>query len=207
MFFYRLFCTILALLSKILFNLKVYGRENVPQLGGFIIASNHKSYLDPICVGAASPRPLHFMAREDLLSIRAFGSLLRLVGVFAVKRDTADTGAIRVALKWLNKGEGVALFPEGARSSDGAIKSELKKGVGFLSYKSGCPVIPAYVKGSSKALPKNSRFIKFGQTIKVYLGKRIDCKGCNAPNEKEAYSKITDKVCDSLMELAKLYGI
>lgn len=207
MFLYRVFRLILKLLFKILFNLQVCGKENIPHSGGYIVASNHASYLDPICVGIAFPKPLHFMAREDLFSIKLLGPILRSIGVFALRRDTADRASIKKALKSLMNGEGLALFPEGTRTSNGSIKSELKKGVGLLAYNSKSPIIPVYIQGSNKILPRNSRFIKFGHTIKVYIGKSIDCDEFKGINTKDAYSRIADKVRDSLIELAKLYNI
>ena len=59
-----------------LFNIRVYGRKNVPVSGGLLVASNHQSYLDPILIGAAIDRRLCFMARRTLFRNRLFGALL-----------------------------------------------------------------------------------------------------------------------------------
>jgi 1-acyl-sn-glycerol-3-phosphate acyltransferase len=124
----------------------VFGKKHIPKVGGFILASNHVSYLDPIALGVSSPRKLNYMARHDLFFNHWFSWLLSSVGSFPVKRDSADTSAIKEAMRRLTNGEPLVLFPEGSRRFNGK-SSEPQPGIGFLASKLNIPVIPAFIKG------------------------------------------------------------
>jgi 1-acyl-sn-glycerol-3-phosphate acyltransferase len=150
---------------------QIRGTENVPKKGGFIIAGNHASFLDPIVFGTACPRTLNYMARDTLFKRPVFGWILRHVNAFPLKRNAADIGAIKEALKRLKENQGLLLFPEGERRSDGKIGEGLE-GVGFLARKSGVPVVPAYVEGTETVLPKGAKFIRRGR-IKVVFGEPV----------------------------------
>ena len=162
-------------LCKVFFHLylktKVIGDKNIPPRGSFIVAGNHVSFLDPVAFGIASPRRLNYMARDTLFRNRLFGWVLRHVSVFPLKRNSANIGAIKEALRRLGNGEGLLLFPEGTRSANGCLKDPLE-GVGFLARKSGASVIPAYVQGTDKALPKGAKFIK-PKAIRVIFGEAV----------------------------------
>lgn len=170
--------TILRFLSivlcKIFFRIKVCGRENIPKKKGFILASNHLSYLDPIILGICSPRKLNFMARHDLFFNHFFGWLILRVGAFPVQRNSADRSALGEAIRRLKAGGGLLLFPEGRRQSGlDAVPLEPLAGVGYLAAKTDTAVIPAYIKGTDRAMPKGAKFIRPGR-IEVYFGRQIN---------------------------------
>ena len=168
---YSFLRAIAALILKIIFHLEVKGKENIPQEGGFILASNHISYLDPIALGVACPRRLNYMARHDLFDKPLFGWLLSHICVFPVKRDSVDLSAIKEAIRRLKDGKGLVLFPECARQTGAAIL-EPRSGVGFLAKKLGVPVIPAFVKGTEGVLPKGAKTIRINK-ISIYFGRQV----------------------------------
>lgn len=169
---YSLSKAICALLFKLLFRIKIYGKEHIPKKGGFILASNHVSYLDPPALGIACPRKLNYMARHDLFSIPLFSRWLSAVGVFPVKRGRVDIFALKMAMKRLRNGEGLLLFPEGTRQGSAGLLGKPEPGIGFLAAKLNVAVIPAFIKGTEKAFPRNSKFIH-PQRISVWFGKQI----------------------------------
>lgn len=170
---YWILRSICVLLCKIFFRVKVYGRRNIPKNGGFILASNHLSHLDPVVLGVVCPRRLNFMARHDLFLHRFFGGLISRLGAFPVKRNTADRWALKEAMKRLNRGGGLVLFPEGARQAGMNNQASVPQGgIGFLAAKVNVPVIPAYIKGTQTALPKGAKCIKPGR-VSVYFGEKI----------------------------------
>src|SRR3989338_6346732 len=118
------------LISRLFFRISWQGRENIPKKKGFIIASNHVSYLDPVMVGVACPRKLNYMARHDLFSNHFFSFWLYNVGAFPVRRKTADISALKEAIKRLNDGEGLILFPEGGRVENITSNKRPLAGVG-----------------------------------------------------------------------------
>jgi len=159
------------ILFKIAFRFKAFGKKNIPKRGAFILASNHISYLDPIALGIACPRKLNFMARHDLFSNYLFSKWLSCVGVFPVKRNSADLSALKEAMRRLKNGAGLVLFPEGSRGFEGD-SNQPQPGIGFLAAKLNVPVVPAFVKGSQEALPRGAKFIKPVE-VSVYFGKQI----------------------------------
>lgn len=165
---YWFFRSLSALIFKTVFRIKVYGKNNIPQKGGFILASNHVSYLDPVAIGVACPRKLNFMARHDLFDNPAFSWLLYRLGAFPVKRDSADLSALKEAMKRVKQGKVLTVFPEGSRAFDG-ISNEPQPGIGFLAAKLNVPVVPAFIRGTYDAFPKGAKFIRPAQ-ICVYFG-------------------------------------
>jgi 1-acyl-sn-glycerol-3-phosphate acyltransferase len=180
---------------KIICRIKVYGQENIPRKEGFILAGNHVSFLDPVVLGVACPRKLSYMARDTLFRNKAFALLLSEIGVFPVKRNSADRAALKEALRRLGHGRPLALFPEGTRRALG-VDAKVHAGVGFLSVKANVPVIPAFVKGTETALPRGARFIR-PVRVAVYFGKQI-------PVERRlSYQDITQQVMTSIQSLSQ----
>ncbi|MDD5116744.1 MAG: lysophospholipid acyltransferase family protein, partial [Candidatus Omnitrophica bacterium] len=142
---YRFSRLVLLILLKLFFRFEVKGRENIPKEGGFILAANHVSYLDPVAVGSACPRPVHFMARDNLFLKPVLNSWLKAVEVIPLKRNAADLTAIKTGLQLVRKGEALALFPEGTRRTGKDKYLNPEPGVGFLAAKGNVPVIPAFV--------------------------------------------------------------
>lgn len=168
---YSVLKSIATFFLKVFFRLQVFGRENIPCQGGFILASNHSSYLDPVAVGVASSRKLNFLAKQELFSRPLFSWVLRHVGAFPIKRDSADLSALKEALRRIKSGQGLLVFPEASRSVNG-ISYEPQPGVGFLASKLSAPVVPAFVQGTEKVLPKYAKMLRFHK-IRVYFGRQI----------------------------------
>lgn len=192
MLVYR-FCRLLSfLLLRVFFGLEVRGRENIPKQGGFILASNHVSYIDPFAVGCRAGRILNYMAKAELFSGNFSNWFLRQLGCFPVKQDTPDLPALKEAIRRVRRGEGLLLFPEGTRVS-GEVAP--KAGVGFLTVKLGVPVIPAFVGGTEIVLPRGSRFFKFHK-IKVTYGSQIPIE------RRMPYEDIARQVMQSIRRLS-----
>ncbi|MGA2775764.1 MAG: lysophospholipid acyltransferase family protein [Candidatus Omnitrophota bacterium] len=169
---YKVSRFIIFLFLKICFWLKTEGRAHIPESGGLIIASNHLSYLDPLAVGCACPRRIDFMARDSLFKAPVLGTWMRAVGAFAIKRNSADISAMKEAIYRLQHGRVLTLFPEGTRQASVLLSTKVEPGVGFLAAKSGATVIPAFVSGTEKALPKGAKFFKFAR-IRVKFGAAV----------------------------------
>ena len=146
---------------------RIHGMEHVPAEGAFILASNHVSNLDPVVLGISVPCRVNFMAKDTLFKKQPLGFFLRELWAFPIRRETADFGALKEALKRLKKGRPVLVFVEGTRRI-GDTPSTAQPGVGFLAVKAGVPVIPAYVSGTEKAMPPGSRSFTRGPVIVRY---------------------------------------
>jgi 1-acyl-sn-glycerol-3-phosphate acyltransferase len=193
---YSIFKALFFLLFKIFLRFEIKGSENIPEKGGFILASNHLSNLDPIALGAACPRKLNFMAKDSLFRNSLFSWILERVGAFPLKRNSADPSALKEAITRLSKGEALVVFPEGTRRK-GTSHNSAQPGVGFLVAKTNSPIIPSYIKGTDLVLPKGYKFIRL-RKISVYFGKQISLERSESHN----YQDIADKTMYGIGHLA-----
>ncbi len=154
------------------FRLRVFGRENVPAVGGVILAANHQSFVDPPLVGAGLNRPVHFMARKTLFEqFFLFTWLIRSVNAFPVERDRGDVGAVREAMRRLRAGAAVTVFPEATRTHDGGIQ-DFKPGPFLIASRTGVPVVPTVIDGAFEAWPR-SRVLPTPGAVAVAFGRPL----------------------------------
>ena len=194
---YRIVSLLAFIACKILFRCQVKGIENIPKRGGFILASNHVSYLDPVVLGAICPRRVNFMAKEELFCHPLISWFLAQVGAFSVKRDSADLSALKYALRCLKVGEALVLFPEGSRRFD-SVSTEPYAGIGFLTAKLDVPVIPAYIEGTERALPRGAKFIRPAK-ISVHFGKQISIE------RRVPYQDIARHIMDNIRQIGRAH--
>lgn len=160
---------VLAVLLRGYFRVRLEGLEEVPRKGPLVLAVNHVSALDPIIVAALFPRPVHFMAKEELFRNPLLGQVMRWVYAFPVRRGEADRQAVSRALELLRAGRVVGIFPEGTRSLDGQL-GRLQGGAAWLALKGGAPVLPALILGTQLAMPKGVRWPRRVQ-VRVRFGR------------------------------------
>lgn len=166
---------LLKVVTRLFFRLRVSGIANLPAAGSYIIAPNHASYIDAFVLISAlrsrSFEDLYIIGLQRFFTGRLGGAFARLAHVIPIDPDTHLAKALQMASFILRNGKSLLIFPEGGRSYDGELM-EFKKGVGILSVELGVPVIPAYIRGSFEALPRQEKWPKFS-AIKVTLGKPL----------------------------------
>lgn len=155
---------------------KIYGRENVPRTGPVIIAPNHASMMDPPLVGWITPRVLRVMAKQELfgtssLPRRAFDYFIRGIGTFPVQRGRPDRKALRTAMAVLRRGNGLLLFPEGSRTTDGTLGAA-EPGLGMIAHATKSPIVPVYLHGTDAAWSKTHPALRPVPT-EVHFGKPL----------------------------------
>lgn len=173
---------------KPVYRFDVIGREHFPAEGGVLMCSNHIDNLDPPVVGINAPRPVHFMAKEELFKVPILGKMLPDLNAFPVKRGMSDREALRKGLGILKEGKVLGLFPEGTRSKTGQLGKGMA-GAGFFALRSDAHVVPCAVIGPYKAFAK----------LKVVYGKPIDMK---ALRERKASAEETTEII--MAEIHKL---
>jgi len=125
----------------------ITGLEHLPRSGGVLVVSNHVSLADPVILMAVSPRPLAFMAKEEIFRPPLARLILHLWGgSFPVRRAGTDIRAVREAFALLETGAPVVVFPEGTRRPAGL--GEAHRGVGYLAARAGHPVVPVAIVGT-----------------------------------------------------------
>jgi 1-acyl-sn-glycerol-3-phosphate acyltransferase len=163
-FLYAAGKSLFACAFRTIWRARVSGRHNVPVTGGVILAANHVSLADPPLVGCFAPRPIHYLAKEELFRPPGFGWLIRQVNAIPLKRGAGDVGALRTAQKILKAGGAVILFPEGTRQKSGRF-GPARPGVGLLAALAKVPVVPVYV-GGSQGLRRLARLqVAYGQPL------------------------------------------
>ena len=154
---------------------RVEGVEDLPKAGPLIIAANHMSNADPPFIGgwlapALQRRPV-FLAKESLFK-GPLGMLIRSLGATPVKAGGNDIEAFRVAKRILDDGGVVAILPEGTRSYDGVL-ARPKPGVSLLATRTGAPVLPVGISGTSTLIGREQRFPAIGTRIILRAGRQF----------------------------------
>lgn len=193
--FYAVTKLIFQMLFKILLRMEVSGRENIPDKGPLVIASNHLSLLDPPVLGTAATRKVHFMAKQELF-VPILGDIYKALGAFPVRRGGADRSAIKHGLEILQRGDVLAIFPEGTRSKTGKL-GKAEPGALMLAGKSQAAIVPACVVGTDI-----KRCGKLWPKVKVVFGKPMYFPADQTVN-KEVLKELTDELMRRIAELQK----
>ena len=137
---------VIAIIIKPFFlRLQIEGEENIPAMGGCVIACNHTLGADYVVLGYASPRQLYYMAKSEIFAFHPLlAKLVASAGAFPVQRGKGDTQAIEQAVAIVKTGKIVGMFPEGTRSRSGVLRRG-KPGAARIALGAGAPVVPAAV--------------------------------------------------------------
>jgi 1-acyl-sn-glycerol-3-phosphate acyltransferase len=204
---YALVKPVVFALMRLLFRLETREAWRVPAAGPALLVSNHSSVLDPPLIGSVARRRLAFLAKAELFRIPVFGALLRRLGARPLRRAGADPAAMRTALRVLEEGGALLVFPEGTRGPEGVLRPA-RAGAGMLAVVSGAPVVPVYVSGSGRAWPKGARFPRPAR-VRVAFGEplRFDAKrGGDRREQYEAASRAMMAAIARLKEALEAHG-
>jgi 1-acyl-sn-glycerol-3-phosphate acyltransferase len=179
------------------FRLRSRGVEHLPPSGGFVLAANHISNLDPWPLGLPlfPRRHLRFMAKSEL-----YWWPLKLVldgaGAFPVRRGERDTVAIETAVRLCREGEIVVMFPEGTRRAKGLRKkheARPRAGAARIALEAGVPLVPAAVSGTD-------RLSRLGP-LRVAYGPPVALDDLAEPESRAAAQTATDRLMEEIARL------
>lgn len=151
----------------LLLKARVFGLHNVPERGGVLLVCNHQSFMDPVLVTMALHREGNYMARDSLFKNPFFRRLIESLNAFPVRRNTADLGAIKEALRRIKQGRVVVVYPEGTRTEDGRI-GPMFPGLGAIAKKAEATIVPTLIDGVFQAWPRDRKFPRLGDVIIEY---------------------------------------
>jgi 1-acyl-sn-glycerol-3-phosphate acyltransferase len=171
MSFYQFARAVVLSVFKVVFRVRVVGKDRVPSTGAYIVAPSHRSILDIPFAAFITPRTVRFLAKDELFRTPLGGRFFDALGAVKVERGTADRAALRALEDALAAGSPVAVFPEGTRQS-GAEIAELFAGAAFLALKLGVPIVPVGIGGSEHILPKGKVFPRIHR-VAVSVGRPI----------------------------------
>ncbi|MFA5292417.1 MAG: lysophospholipid acyltransferase family protein [Phycisphaerae bacterium] len=193
----RVFC-------KIYFEPKAYNISYIPEKGGFLLLSNHQSFLDPMINANPLRRQCCFAARSTLFTKPVFGTLVRSFNAIPIKRGQADLTAMRMFVEKLKDGYGLVLYPEGTRTRDGKI-AEIKPGFGLLARKANVPIVPSVIDGAYECWPKHKKIFSSGKVYVTY-GPPIPARKVAELGDREFAKYITKILRDMQTELRLKVG-
>jgi 1-acyl-sn-glycerol-3-phosphate acyltransferase len=151
---------------------KIYGIENVPKEGGFVIACTHNGYIDILNLGVSMlPREIHFMAKKQLFDMKGLGWLIKNLNAFPVDRENPGPSVIKIPRQLIKEGKIVGIFPSGTRSSE---NSELKAGAVTIAQLAKSQIVPAAYIGPKNAkgvFKRQKGFLIYGKPFTVEGGK------------------------------------
>ncbi len=182
---------------KLVFRHRATGTEHVPATGGFVLAANHWSNLDPwpLAIPLFPHRFLRFMAKAELFWF-PLGRLIRAGGAFKVRRGESDGEAIATAVELVREGYAVVMFPEGTRRRKGVRKrheARWRSGAARIALTAEVPLVPAGISGTE-------RLARLGP-LRVAYGPPIATDDLSGLPIGEAARVATDRLRDAITAL------
>ncbi|HBT71463.1 MAG TPA: 1-acyl-sn-glycerol-3-phosphate acyltransferase [Lysinibacillus sp.] len=166
---YKLAANVVKVILKLMGSkARVYGEENLPKDGGYIIACTHTGYVDILNLGVAMyPREIHFMAKKQLFEMKGLGWLIERLNAFPVDRDNPGPSVIKIPSQLLKEGKIVGIFPSGTRSSEG---TDLKQGAITIAQLAKAQIVPAAYVGARNAgdvMKRGKGYLIYGEPFYV----------------------------------------
>lgn len=187
---------------------EVKGLENVPETGGFIVASNHLSFFDSVIIQAMTPRMVHFFAKAEYFNRpgvkgRVMRGFFESVGSIPVERgeQAASVAALDELVRLIETGQGVGIYPEGTRSRDGRLYRG-RTGVGWLALTTGAPVLPVGLADTDRLQPPG-RTMALPHKFSLTIGKPIQVERLGRKHSLPVRRETTERIMD---EIAAITG-
>lgn len=203
-FHYRLMRRMFQVTVGTFCGVRVFNRHVEPTDGSCAYICNHQSFLDPMLVGFALRRPLNYMARDTLFHIPIFGAAIASVYAFPVRRNTADTGALKEAMRRLKNNGQVVVFAEGTRTSDGRI-GPLLPGVALLAQRAAKWTIPVVIDGAYEAWPRTQLLPGRGNIV-VQYGTPIPQEQARAMTGEQFITQVRDSMIQIQADVRRRVG-
>ena len=178
-FTYKLTQHSITIVAKMFWRLRVIHKDRWPRDGGGLLCANHQSFLDPPLIGSSCPQRMNYLARKTLFDHPVFGWVIGWLEAIPLERDGLGIGGLKEALRRLQGGELVLIFPEGTRSEDGELQP-LQPGFCALARRGRVPIIPVAIDGPFKVWPRHQKWpgrapitIAVGEAISVETIKEL----------------------------------
>ncbi len=181
---------------RLYFRGSVIKSETAIPKGKLIVVANHASNFDPPLLSGGFPRPISYMAKEELFNESAFSQLITSLGAYPVNREGFDRRAIKQAIARLDQGWAVGIFLEGTRTVDGRVYNP-KLGAALISAKTQAPLLPVCLCGTYKIEQKDKKLPQ-PVKVKIKIGEIIEPP---SSVKKEQLEIVTDKCAEAINAL------
>lgn len=197
--FYKVARAIVWFLIKILFKIEINGLENVSEDSGYILASNHRSLIDPAFIAVKLKPRVYYMAKKELFWW-PFSVIIRALGAFPVRRGEGDHSALDTANNIIKSGKVLGIFPEGTRSKSGEPLRP-KSGVAIIAKDTKADILPVGIHFEGKLHLRSNVTVTYGKLIK------FEELGLNEETSPSAIKKASRLIMDRIVELSTPKGI
>ena len=179
------------LVYRMFYNIHFEGIENIPENEGVIIASNHRSYADPVLLTMYMKKPVRYMAKEELFKNKLFGAFIKMLGSFPVRRGKGDMQIIEDSVDIIKQGHNLVIFPEGTRAKENKV-GKGKTGVAMIAAKAGADVLPVGICFDGPKLKFRCKLtVKIGKLIKA---EELSVTGTTPKELKGVKRRIMDEI-------------
>lgn len=187
--------------SKIFWSIRFEGTENIPKdEGGFVVVSNHPTYLDPVWISIPVKKNLRYMAWDQVFGWPIVGKLIRYLGAFPVKTEASVTkSAVVESLRTLRGGGVLLIFPEGEREFADGKMLEFKSGAAHVAMNAGVPILPVSVRGGNRIWPRGKKFPSLFRRVELIFHPTIrPPERDDRPDLEEQLEKINDELVKTI---------
>ena len=192
--FYRFIRGFFGGFFKLVYRVKIVGRENEVTDKPYIVCANHTRLMDVVMLVISFKGQINFMAKKEIFKVPILRSFVKAMGGFPIDRKGSDVAAIKKTISMLNEGNNIGIFPQGTRRPfENPRDTEVKDGIGMIASRAGVGFMPVYIK------TKREKLSLFRRT-KIVIGEYISPEelACDKTGrEKYAYVSeyVFDKVC------------
>ena len=186
------------ILNKTFWFIRYCGLENIPDksVGGFMIVSNHQTYIDPVWIcPPIKYRRFRFMAWDEAFGWSFIGSLIAYLGAFPVSVDVGEAlDAMREALRTLRDGAALVVFPEGEREFADGKTLPFKTGAVRIAFHAGVPILPVTVRGGNRIWPRGQKYPRLFRRIEIIYHPLFEVIGNTALELHENLERNTEEL-------------
>ena len=183
---------------KLVYRVKIVGRENEITDKPYIVCANHTSLMDVVMLVIAFKGQINFMAKKEIFKVPILRSFVKAMGGFPIDRKGSDVAAIKKSIGMLNEGNNIGIFPQGTRCPfKNPRDTEVKDGIGMIASRAGVGFMPVYIK------TKREKLSLFRRT-KIVIGEYISPEelSCDKTGRKK-YAHISEYVFDKVCALGE----
>ena len=199
---YRLLHTIrFRELLRLVYRIEVSGGDRIPAQGACIVASNHESLADPFLLGVATRRPIRYMAKAELYERPWLRTVMEAFGTFPIERGAGDVAGLAQALRLLERGELLGIFPQG--TSKPLRERPFHRGAARLALATGAPLVPVRLVNTEKVLRPVKPKLGLPK-VRIVVGKPLVV----TPQRPTiaAARELTRRLEEAIAELGRPYG-
>ena len=196
--FYRFIRGFFGGFFKLVYRVKIVGRENEITDKPYIVCANHTSLMDVVMLVISFKGQINFMAKKEIFKVPILRSFVKAMGGFPIDRKGSDVAAIKKTISMLNEGNNIGIFPQGTRCPfKNPRDTEVKDGIGMIASRAGVGFMPVYIK------TKREKLSLFRRT-KIVIGEYISPEelACDKTG-REKYAHISEYVFDKVCALGE----